>query len=129
MIGDCMKKNGFTMVELMVVISLIIVLSLLITPKINNIIKENRVKGYKEIEKQLEEAANKYIVENYIDTSLNSITLTKSQLMEKHYIDEILDLKDKTVCDASVLVTNLNATPNFTVQLNCSNYTSDNSAP
>ena len=120
-----MKKNGFTLIELIAVVSLIIVLSLLITPKINGIIKENRKKSYKEMERRLEEAANKYIIQNYIDPASESITITKEQLINSNLIGEVYDLKDKSVCDASVLVTGLNSTPVYKANLNCANYVSE----
>ena len=120
-----MNKKGFTLVELIIVIAIILLLGLIATPKVMNIINDNRIKGYKEIEKRLEEAAGKYIVENCIDSSLSSIIIEKNQLIGGKYIDEIYDLKDKSVCDAYVNVSNLNGIANFKTMLNCSNYISN----
>ena len=115
-----MKKNAFTLIELIVVIAILLMLTLLVTPKINKIIEENRTKSYKEIEQRLEEAAGKYIIENYVGS--NNVTITKQQLIDGKYIGEIYDLKDNTVCDASVAVSNLQGIANFSVSLTCSNY-------
>lgn len=119
-----MNKKGFTLVELIATIAIILLLGLIVTPKIMNVINENRIKGYKEIERRLEEAAGKYIIENYTDSSLPFIKIEKNQLIEGKYIDEIYDLKDKSVCDAYVMVSNLNKTADFNVNLRCSSYKS-----
>lgn len=119
-----MNKKGFTLVELIATIAIILLLGLIATPKVMDIINENRVKGYKEIERRLEEAAGKYIIENYVDSSLPFIKIEKNQLIEGKYIDEIYDLKDKSVCDAYVMVSDLNKTADFNVMLQCANYTS-----
>lgn len=115
-----MKKNGFTLIELLVTTTLIVLLAVLVTPKVNSIIKENRIKGYKEIENRLKEAANKYLLNHYV--SEDSITITKEQLIEEKLIGEVYDLKDNSVCSANVVVTNITANPNFEVSLTCSNY-------
>lgn len=119
-----MNKNGFTLVELMITVAIILIVTLLITPRINKIVADNRNKGYKEIEKRLEEAAAKYIHEEYISSDATNITITKQNLIDAKYIDEIYDLKDNSVCSATVDVNNINSNPTFHVNLNCSNYNS-----
>lgn len=119
-----MDNKGFTLVELIVTIGIIIILGLLIVPKTLSIINESREKGYKEIENRLIDAAGKYIVEEYIDNDTTSIIITKDQLIEKNYIGEIYDLNDNSICDASVEVRNLDKTATFTAHLSCANYTS-----
>ena len=119
-----MNKKGFTLVELIATIAIILLLGLIVTPKVMNVINENRIKGYEEIERRLEEAAGKYIIENYTDSSLPFIKIEKNQLIEGKYIDEIYDLKDKSVCDAYVIVSDLNNVASFKPILNCSNYIS-----
>ena len=117
-----MNKKGFTLVELIATIAIILLLGLIVTPKVMNIINENRIKGYKEIERRLEEAAGKYIIENYTDSSAPYIRIEKNQLLEGKYIDEIYDLKDKSVCDAYVNVSNMSYVASFKAILDCSNY-------
>lgn len=118
------NKRGFTLVELLAAIVVILILSLLATPKVQDIINGNRNKSYKEIERRLEEAASKYIVEEYISYNSNTVTITKDELIAKKYIDDVYDLKDKTECDAYVVVSNLSGMADFDAVLDCSNYQS-----
>ena len=74
-----MKKNGFTLIELLVVIGILAGLMLIIIPKFSNILNTNRDKGYKEIEKRLEE--KKYFVK--IDDSVAEI-IANSEI-DKNY--------------------------------------------
>ena len=121
-----MKNNkGFTLVELIAVVAILLVLGFMVTPKVIDIIDENRIKAYKEIEKRLEEAAAKYLAENYVDSRTETVRITKDQLIEGKYIGEIYDLKDKTVCDGYVLVKDLNTNANYNSMLQCSSYKSN----
>ena len=82
-----MKNNrGFTLVELIAVVAILLVLGFMVTPKVLDIIDENRIKAYKEIEKRLEEAAAKYLVENYVSSSIENITITKEQLIKENIL-------------------------------------------
>lgn len=120
-----MKKNAFTLVELLAVIVILAVVGIITIPKVVNTINNNRNKSYKEIENRLIEASGKYIIDKYIDSSLDTITITKQELIDASLIDEIYDLKDKTICDATVVVSNLNSNIEYKVLLNCSNYTTE----
>ena len=117
-----MKKNGFTLVELTMTIVIILIISLIVTPKITKIISDGRNRGYLEIKSRLKEAAMKYLNDQYVDTTSGSIVVTKSQLVENKYIDEIHDLKDNSVCDATITITNLDANPVYNVSLSCANF-------
>ena len=118
-----MKNNkGFTIVELLATVVIILLLGLIVTPNVVDIINENRNKGYLEIERRLEEAASKYIVNEYIDSSVESVIITKEDLINTGYIKEIYDLKDKSVCDASIYAYNLNSMAEFNPILSCSSY-------
>lgn len=117
-----MKKNGFTLVELIAVVAILALLMLIAVPKVLNIINNSRNKGYYEIERRLEEAAAKYITNEYIDSSIDSVTITKEELIDTGYIKEIYDLKDNSVCNASVVVNNLNDIAKFNAVLDCSSY-------
>ena len=74
------NKNGFTLVELLVVISIILILGLIVTPKIIKTIENNKLKIYKEQEKRLEEAGLKYIQNKYISENESEIKITKQEL-------------------------------------------------
>lgn len=117
-------KRGFTLVELLATIVIIVALALLITPRLKKVTDENRNKAYKEIERRLEEASQKYVTEEYISSSLTSLTITKADLIDKKYIGEVYDLKDNSVCNATINVTNLDTNPTFKVHLTCRNYIS-----
>jgi len=117
-----MNKKGFTLVELMAVIAIMIFIGLIVTPEVFDIINDNRNKGYLEIERRLEEAAAKYITNEYIDSSVDSIIITKEELINKGYIKEVYDLKDNSVCDASIYAYNLNSVAEFNSILTCSSY-------
>lgn len=120
-------KNGFTLIELIATIMIILILALFITPKVIKISDDSRQKGYKEIEKRLEEAAAKYILDNYVDSSTTSMTITDTMLIDGNYIDAIEPLGkyiSSRYCSATVDVTNLNTTPIFTAHLTCDDYTS-----
>ena len=117
-----MNKKGFTLVELLAVIGVIIILALLLTPKITKILDNNRTKGYEEIETRIEEAAQKYILENYIDPSETSINISIEDLIAKNYIGEVKDLKDNSNCTGYVTLDNLNTAYTAKAYLNCSKY-------
>lgn len=120
-----MKKNAFTLVELLAVIVILAVLGVITIPKVVDTINNNRNKSYKEIEHRLENAASKYILDKYIDSSIDTITITKEELIDAQLIEEVYDLKDKTVCDASIIVTNINTNIEYKAILNCSNYSTE----
>ena len=74
------------------------------------------------IERRLEEATAKYVVEEYISSDVDTIRITKDELIDNKYIDEIYDLKDNTECDAYVIVSSLSTLAKFDAVLTCSNY-------
>ncbi len=117
-------KKGFTLVELLASIVIVMILGVLIVPKTLQIINDSKNKGYKETEARLKEAAGKYVIEQSPVIENDTITITKEELMDKHYISEIYDLTDGTPCSAYVVVTNLNTTGVYTPHINCNNYSS-----
>lgn len=119
------RKNAFTLVELLAVIAILALIGLIAIPKVLDTINNSRNKGYLEIEKRLEEAASKYILNEYIDSDTSSITITKEQLISEGYIEEIYDLKDNTICDAYVYVSKLDVSADFYVNVNCDSYVSE----
>lgn len=114
-----MKKNGFTLIELLVVIGILAGLMMIIIPKFSSILDTNRDKGYKEIEKRLEEAALKYATDNYIEG--NKITIEKNLLVSSSLIGEVYDLENKSaVCDGYVVIDlNENTAKSY---IKCENY-------
>lgn len=117
-------KKGFTLVELLAAIVIVMILGLIIVPKTLQIINDSKNKGYKEIETRLKEAAGKYVIEQTPVVENDTITITKEELISNHYISEIYDLTDGTVCSAYVEVTDVNTNGVYTAHLTCNNYSS-----
>ena len=123
------NKNGFTLVELLVVISIILILGLIVTPKIIKTIENNKLKIYKEQEKRLEEAAIKYANEGELYTTEDTVRLTKEELIKSGYIDEITDIADKSkVCGGYVIINNINTSPTAKAYITCSKYTTESNS-
>ena len=121
------NKNGFTLVELLVVISIILILGLIVTPKIIKTIENNKLKIYKEQEKRLEEAGLKYIQNKYISENESEIKITKQELINSNYIEEIYDINDKTkICNAYVIINNINTIPVAKCYISCDKYETEN---
>ena len=121
------NKNGFTLVELLVVISIILILGLIVTPKIIKTIENNKLKIYKEQEKRLEEAGLKYIQNKYISENESEIKITKQELINSNYIEEIYDINDKTkICNAYVIINNINTIPEAKGYISCDKYETEN---
>lgn len=118
-----MNKKGFTLIE---VLSVIIILGIIITfayPIVTNTLDRNKNSIYKEQEKRLEEAANKYLNEQYIPSTQTSYVIEKSNLISSGYIEEIYDIENAdNTCEAYVDITNLNTIPNIKAYISCENY-------
>ena len=100
-----------------------IILTILV-PKINDTVKNNKDKLYKEQEKRLEEAAIKYANEGELYTTEDTVRLTKEELIKSGYIDEITDIADKSkVCEGYVIINNINTSPTAKAYITCSKYT------
>ena len=104
---------------------LLSLIGLIAIPKVLDTLNNSINKGYLEIEKRLKDAASKYILNEYIDSNISSMTITKEQLISAGYIEEVYDLKNNSVCDASVYVSNLDSLPEFYVNIECDSYVSE----
>ena len=119
-----MKKNGFTLVELIAVISIIGVLTLISVPAVSSLMNGFRDDYYKRLEKSVEAAAREYAS----DTKVQSGTVSIKTLIEGSYISEVKDYK-KEDCNKDSSTVSFNKTTNkYTVHLICptDNYTSSN---
>lgn len=104
-----MKKNGFTLVELLAVIVILGVIVTIFIPNTVKLLKENNLKIYKIKESELIKAAKDYA--NY-DKNFSSPTaetpvkyITMPQLVEGSYMSKILDTSSGKECKAFVRVT------------------------
>ena len=52
------NKKGFTLIELMAIIAILSLLAMVATPKVIDVINNNRNKAFSEIEQRLEDASN-----------------------------------------------------------------------
>ena len=117
-----MNKKGFTLVELIAVISIIGVLALISIPAISSLMNNFRNDYYKRLEKSIEAAAREYAA----DKKMQSGNVTIGDLISNSYIDEVKDYK-KNDCNLSGSKVIFNKITNtYTVDLKCpgDNYTS-----
>lgn len=114
-----MNKKGFTLIELLVVIVILACLIILVAPEFSDILNISRNKGYKEIEKRIEEAGLKYATDNYLEG--DKITIKKDLLVTASLIGEVYDLENKSsICDGYVVVDVVNN--NAKSYIKCENY-------
>ncbi len=92
-----MKKNAFTLIEVMIVVFLLGLVAVFIVPKINSIINENKLKICNDIVKTIEDAAENYtykntnIVDEEIDINgkyeITILKLQQSGLLDTNIIE------------------------------------------
>lgn len=92
-----MKKNAFTLIEVMIVVFLLGLVAVFIVPKINSIINENKLKICNDIVKTIEDAAETYtykntnIVDEEIDINgkyeITILKLQQSGLLDTNIIE------------------------------------------
>ena len=63
MVND--MKNGFTLIELVVVITILAIIALISVPIVNGVITNSKESAYKEQEKAIVDAAKTYIAAHY----------------------------------------------------------------
>ena len=120
-----MNQKGFTLIEIIVTVGLLLLVTSLITPKVIDVIETNRLKSYMEIERRLEDAASEYMLDNIN----NYIGITDTKIgkdeLEK-YVGNISDLiKEKNECDAYVEVKNIFENAEYKAYISCKNYVTE----
>lgn len=86
-----MKKNAFTLVELLLVITLLGLLSLLIIPNINKLVNSSKDKLYVSQVKSIEDAAENFITDYYDEiSSLNKFTIDLKLLKDLAYVENVV---------------------------------------
>lgn len=85
-----MKKNGFTLVELMAVITILVILSLIIVPIVDKNIKRSKDDMYRVQIENIRMAAEAYYSDNLSLRPYDggSCFITLEQLISNNYIDE-----------------------------------------
>lgn len=73
-----MKKNGFTLIELMIAVALIVIISLFVTPKVRTLISNSKEKAYDSMVDTIEDAANSYVYKytTTVDAAIDLNTYT-----------------------------------------------------
>lgn len=97
------KKNGFTLVELLITITLMLTILVLAIISFNKVSKNKKDESWKTVKLQVEAAAtdyfiaNEYLFEGLSDRSSGSITVGK--LVQEDYLGKVIDPRDGTSLD------------------------------
>lgn len=95
------NERGLTLVEVIVVMSILGILMIMIIPAVSGMMNRFRDNYYNNLEKSVEVAVKEYISDNKskrpVDNSSTEIMIT--DLVGKSYIDEVVDYK-KNACDS-----------------------------
>lgn len=108
-----MKKQGFTLVELLAAIVIMGVIALIVFPSVSSYITKSRNKSYNIQVDLLEKAAKKWVVEHNQELSkldeyhLNNINLTITTLKREEYIEDsyITNPKTRKIMSGCVVAT------------------------
>ena len=112
-----MKNKGFTLVELLGVVTILAMLGLIIVPTMNKVLKDNKNKLYDVQIKNILDGAKNFVADNifYIDIPVNdSVGITLGDLRNLGYVDkEIANPINGYVFSDSLLVIITNTTSDF----------------
>lgn len=107
-----MKKNGFTLVELLAVLIILMLLTTITVPLISNVMKDSRKKATEKLISNIEIATKKYVTDNIRDMEeLNKfgfINISIKTLVENKYIQSNLknpETRENLFIDDIVYVT------------------------
>lgn len=121
-----MNKKGFTLIELMAVIVVLAIITVISVPIILNTINISKEKLYKEQENKLVELAEEYLEDNTIEETDSEIVITKENLIEGGYIDEIYDFKSsESTCEGYISITNYLSNPMYKAYISCDGYVTE----
>ena len=82
------KSNGFTLVEILMVIVILAVILLIAAPSIISVLGTSKLKLYDEQLKKIEEAASQYILMPNSKPFINgTVTITLSELINENYFE------------------------------------------
>ena len=114
-----MKKNAFTLVELLAVIVILAIILVISIPKISNTISESKTRLYNQTIKEIEKVAQQYVVENIDSLNSDNFTINISTLCNENYIDcPITDPRDNTEITGVVSVNYVNGNYTYTYNEN-----------
>ena len=136
-----MKKNAFTLIELLAVIVIFGIISTIAVVSYNGYIDSSRMKAYEDAEKTMEGAAKSLLTFCMTDELPNNqcevvpstgtaIIITLDRLTGNGFMREVKDQKMGGVCTGAVRISNPgSASDNYNLEydvcLKCSNYSSE----
>lgn len=125
-----MKSKGFTLVELLGVVTILAMLGMIIVPAVSNVIKDNKQQLYDVQIRSIKSSASNFVSDHVLDldiTNNSSIGIKLGTLKSLGYIDSdpVNPItKVKFSDDLVILVTNTNNSYTYTVcdgSVNCAN--------
>ena len=102
-----MKNRGFTLIELIAIITILSLVAIIVTPTVLDSLQESKEKSYVEQTKILERTAEKWSIQN---ASLLSETsdyyLSITTLVEEDYLEasDILDPRDHSKMNGCIVI-------------------------
>lgn len=105
-----MKKNGFTLVELLGVVTILAMLGMIIVPVIDNVLRNNKRKLYDVQIRVIKDAASSFVTDRVFDEYFNidpgdSLGIRLGKLKEFGYIEgDVVNPIDKTNFPDSLLI-------------------------
>ncbi len=128
--SDTMKKNGFTLVELLGVVTILAMLGLVIVPVVNKVVTDNRQQLYDVQIRNIKSAASQFVSEHVYSDELDilnnsSVRIKLGTLKTSGYIDSNISnpiSKQKFSDDLYIMITNKDNNYTYTVcdgSVNC----------
>ena len=104
--GDCMKKNGFTLIELMAVITILVILSLIIVPIVDKNVKRSKDEMYDVQIENIRLAGINYYTDNITLRPKNgeSTSISLSDLIDSDYIGSVVNPKTGKEFSENIMV-------------------------
>ena len=123
-----MNKKGFTMVELLGVITILGILMGVAIPAVYQYVKKSRDQAYETLLKTSYEAAESKAANTMADPSTGNITYTISELADEGYMDTPIDPNNQGVsCTGNVVIKKVSTAGiddyKYEVRLTCSGKT------
>lgn len=116
-------KQGFTLVELLAVIAILVAILFVAIPKILDIVDDFRLNAFIDNETNLTKATANYMAKNPENIPLTvgeTVEVTLNTLQTENYINSITDPYNHSItCDGYVTITKTNDKMEYTPQLKC----------